>query len=48
MLIKLDKILKYKITLLNVEIDLWNKSDLMNMWSIMTTVIINDKEFIIY
>ena len=42
MLIKSDKILEHKITLLNI------KLDLINMFSFMTIVIINNKEFLVY
>ena len=48
MLIKLDKILKYKITSLNIKISLINKLDLINMSSLITIVITNNKEFLIY
>ena len=47
-LIKLDKILEYKIALLNMKIDLINKLDLINISSLMTVVIINNKESFVY
>ena len=48
MLIKSDKVLEYKITLLNVKIDLIDKLDLINMLSLITAVMINTKESLIY
>ena len=48
MLIKLDKILKHKITLLNMKIDLINKLDLINISSLITAVVINNKKSSIY
>ena len=48
MLIKSDKVLSYKINLLNMKISSINKLDLINMSSLKTIVIINNEEFLIY
>ena len=48
MLIKSDKVLKHKITLLNVKIDLINKLDLINILSLITIVMTNNEKFSIY
>ena len=48
MLIKSDKVLKYKITLLNIKLSLLNEWDLINISSFMTTVMTNNEELLIY
>ena len=47
-LIKLDKILKYKIASLNMKVDSINKLDSMKTSNFMTVVTMNDKESSIY
>ena len=48
MLIKLDKVLEHKITLLNIKISLINKLDLINISSSITTVMTKIEESLIY